>query len=143
MKLETAFTMDTSSIKYGPGATREIGCDMQEQGCRRVMVVTDPNLSAGSPVAVTLEALRERGIDSVLYDQASVEPRFEASDCRANVIQHVQVLHRFAFENHHPFVQCLHAPAPTEPSSATCGQLDSGINAGRVPARICAESPCA
>jgi hydroxyacid-oxoacid transhydrogenase len=74
MKLETAFTMDTSSIKYGPGATREIGCDMQEQGCRRVMVVTDPNLSAGSPVAVTLEALRERGIDSVLYDQASVEP---------------------------------------------------------------------
>ena len=44
MKLETAFTMDTSSIKYGKGVTREIGYDMEEQGCRRVIVVTDPNL---------------------------------------------------------------------------------------------------
>jgi hydroxyacid-oxoacid transhydrogenase len=74
MKLENAFTMDTSSIKYGPGVTREIGYDMEEQGCRRVMVVTDPNLRDSHPVAVTLEALRDRGIDSVLFDQSSVEP---------------------------------------------------------------------
>jgi hydroxyacid-oxoacid transhydrogenase len=74
MKLETAFTMDTSSIKYGKGVTREIGYDMEEQGCRRVMVVADPNLGKSDPVAVTLEALRSRGIDAVLFDQASVEP---------------------------------------------------------------------
>ena len=74
MKLETAFTMDTSSIKYGQGVTREIGYDMEEQGCRRVVVVTDPNLSKSDPVAVTLEALRGRGIDAVLFDQARVEP---------------------------------------------------------------------
>jgi hydroxyacid-oxoacid transhydrogenase len=74
MKLENAFTMDTSSIKYGPGVTREIGYDMEEQGCRRVMVVTDRNLSKSDPVAVTLEALRGRGIDTVLFDQSSVEP---------------------------------------------------------------------
>lgn len=74
MKRETAYTMDTSSIKYGKGVTREIGFDMEEQGCRRVMVVTDPNLSQSGPVAVTLEALRSRGIDTVLFDQASVEP---------------------------------------------------------------------
>jgi hydroxyacid-oxoacid transhydrogenase len=30
MKLETAFTMDTSSIKYGQGVTREIGYDMEQ-----------------------------------------------------------------------------------------------------------------
>jgi hydroxyacid-oxoacid transhydrogenase len=74
MALETAFTMDTSSIKFGPGVTREIGWDMEEQGARRVMVVTDPNLAESEPVAVTLEALRKHGIDAVLFDQASVEP---------------------------------------------------------------------
>ena len=74
MQLENAFSMDTSSIKYGPGVTREVGWDMEEQGARRVMVVTDPYLSAKEPVAVTLEALGKHGIDAVLFDQASVEP---------------------------------------------------------------------
>jgi hydroxyacid-oxoacid transhydrogenase len=74
MKLENAFTMDTSSIKFGPGSTREIGFDMEEQGCRRVMVVTDPGLRGSRPVEIALEALRERGIDAVLFDRASVEP---------------------------------------------------------------------
>jgi hydroxyacid-oxoacid transhydrogenase len=74
MAFETTFTMDTSSIKYGPGVTREIGWDMEEQGAHRVMVVTDPNLAGSDPVAVALEALREHGIDAVLFDRASVEP---------------------------------------------------------------------
>ena len=74
MKLETAFSMDTSSIKYGPGVTREVGWDMEEQGCKRVMVVTDAHLSDKEPVGITLEALRKQGIDAVLFDQASVEP---------------------------------------------------------------------
>ena len=74
MRTETAFSMDTSSIKYGPGVTREVGWDMEEQGARRVMVVTDPNLSDKEPVAVTLEALGNHSIDAVLYDQARVEP---------------------------------------------------------------------
>jgi hydroxyacid-oxoacid transhydrogenase len=74
MTFETAFTMDTSSIKYGPGVTREVGNDMKELGTRRVMVVTDPNLTKSQSVAVTLEALRAEGIDAVLFDRASVEP---------------------------------------------------------------------
>jgi len=74
MQLETVFAMDTSSIKYGPGVTREVGWDMEEQGCKRVMVVTDANLSDKEPVGVTLEALRMHAIDAVLFDQAKVEP---------------------------------------------------------------------
>jgi hydroxyacid-oxoacid transhydrogenase len=74
MTFETAFTMDTSSIKYGPGVTREVGHDMKELGTRRVMVVTDPNLMKGQSVSVTLEALGHAGIDAVLFDQVSVEP---------------------------------------------------------------------
>jgi hydroxyacid-oxoacid transhydrogenase len=74
MQLETAFTMDTSSIKFGPGVTREIGNDMAALGAKRVMVVTDPRLAPLEPVAVVLNALRQEGIDAVLYDQTRVEP---------------------------------------------------------------------
>jgi hydroxyacid-oxoacid transhydrogenase len=66
--------MDTSSIKFGAGVTREVGQDMQQLGAKRVMVVTDPNLAHRESVAVTLEALRAVGIDAVLYDQVHVEP---------------------------------------------------------------------
>jgi len=74
MAFESAFSMDTSSIKYGPGVTREVGWDMEEQGARRVMVVTDPGLTESEAVSITLESLRKHGIDAVLFDQASVEP---------------------------------------------------------------------
>ena len=74
MKRETAFSMEHSSIKYGPGVTREVGWDMEELGAHRVMVVTDPHLRDKEPISVTLEALRKHGIDAVLYDQVSVEP---------------------------------------------------------------------
>jgi hydroxyacid-oxoacid transhydrogenase len=71
---ETRFTMDTSAIKFGPGATREVGADMTRLGGGRVMVVTDPRLAAGETVATALDALRREEIDAVLYDQVRVEP---------------------------------------------------------------------
>ena len=74
MTYETAFTMDTSSIKFGAGVTREVGADMAALGAKRVMVVTDPNLTNSETVAVTLEALRAEGIDAVLFDRVRVEP---------------------------------------------------------------------
>jgi hydroxyacid-oxoacid transhydrogenase len=74
MTRETAFTMDTSSIKFGPGVTREVGHDMQQLGAKRVMVVTDPSLAGSEPVVVTLAALRGAGIDAVLFDRVQVEP---------------------------------------------------------------------
>lgn len=74
MTFETAFTMDTSSIKYGPGVTHEVGYDMGQLGARRVMVITDPNLAASEPVAITLAALKKEGIEAVLFDRVRVEP---------------------------------------------------------------------
>ncbi len=78
MVTETAFTMDTSSIKYGPGVTHEIGQDMARFGVRRVLVVTDGQMAQLEPVAVVLDALREAGIEAVLYDQVRVEPTDES-----------------------------------------------------------------
>src|SRR6478609_5504490 len=74
MPFETAFSMDTSSIKFGPGVTREIGNDMSAIGARRVMVVTDANLVNSEAVTITLDALRAEGIDAVVYDRTRVEP---------------------------------------------------------------------
>ena len=74
---ETRFTMDTSSIKFGAGSTREVGADMARLGARRVMVVTDPRLASGETVATVLDALRGEAIDAVLYDQVRIEPTDE------------------------------------------------------------------
>ena len=74
MTFETIFTMDSSSIKYGPGATREVGHDMRQFGAQQVMVVTDPGLSESEPLAITLASLRAAGIDAILFDQVRVEP---------------------------------------------------------------------
>jgi hydroxyacid-oxoacid transhydrogenase len=71
---ETVLTMSSASIKYGPGATREVGYDMRELGAGRVMVVTDRRLARGETVAVTLEALKKEGIDAVLYTDVRIEP---------------------------------------------------------------------
>jgi hydroxyacid-oxoacid transhydrogenase len=74
MNLETVFSLNTSSIKYGQGATREVGHDMKEMGASQVMVITDPNLADCEPVSITLEALRKQGIDAVLFDRVQIEP---------------------------------------------------------------------
>ncbi len=78
MTFETAFTMDTSSIKFGPGVTKEVGYDMKKLGSKKVMVVTDPNLTDSEPVTVTLKALEEEGIKTVLFDKVRVEPTDES-----------------------------------------------------------------
>ncbi|MHA2471853.1 MAG: hydroxyacid-oxoacid transhydrogenase [Promethearchaeota archaeon] len=78
MTFETAFTMDTSSIKFGPGVTKEVGYDMKKLGSKKVMVVTDPNLTDSDPVIVTLKALEEEGIKAVLFDKVRVEPTDES-----------------------------------------------------------------
>ena len=69
MRRETAFTMEASGIKFGPGVTRELGHDMRQLDARRVMVVTDPYLSGKEPVLRVLEALRASDIEALLFDQ--------------------------------------------------------------------------
>lgn len=74
MPLETTFTMDTTSLKVGTGATREVGSDLAALGAKRVLVVTDPNLAASETVAIVGKSLLDAGLDPVLYDQVRVEP---------------------------------------------------------------------
>ena len=56
MAHESIIVMQTSTIKYGFGATREIGFEMKQLGSRHVMVVADPNLLNQDPVRITIDA---------------------------------------------------------------------------------------
>jgi hydroxyacid-oxoacid transhydrogenase len=74
MTHDTAFEMATSSIRFGPGVTREIGMDLADMNVKRVMVLTDPNLSRLAPVATVLESLSDSKIEFALFDRVRVEP---------------------------------------------------------------------
>ncbi len=71
---ETAFTIDTSSIKFGPGITREAGYELARLGAKRVMVVTDPQLANSEAVRTATESLKAAELDFAIFDEVSVEP---------------------------------------------------------------------
>ena len=64
MAKETILTMSSANIKYGFGATREVGFDMKELDATRVMVVTDQRLADKEPVRIIQEALKKEKIDA-------------------------------------------------------------------------------
>ena len=74
MENDYAFEMATSNIRYGQGATQELGMDLADMGVKRVMVLTDENLSKLSPVKTVLASLSNEGITYALFDQVRVEP---------------------------------------------------------------------
>ena len=71
---ETVFTIDTSSIKFGPGATSEAGYELTRLGATRVMVVTDPKMSSSQAVRTATDSLKNSHIDFTVFDQVNVEP---------------------------------------------------------------------
>jgi hydroxyacid-oxoacid transhydrogenase len=74
MELEYAFEMSASSIRFGPGVTREVGMDLAELKVQRVMVVTDPNLAKLPPVATVIDSLEKEKVRFELFDRVHVEP---------------------------------------------------------------------
>jgi hydroxyacid-oxoacid transhydrogenase len=75
MTQDFAFEMATSSIRFGPGVTREIGMDLSELGARRILVLTDANLSRLPPVMTVLESLESELLGYDVYDRVDVEPK--------------------------------------------------------------------
>jgi hydroxyacid-oxoacid transhydrogenase len=74
MEKETLFTMDTSAIKYGFGAIKEVGFDLRNFNAKRTMVLVDPNLKFSETVVLALDTMRENCIDGVLFDDIRIEP---------------------------------------------------------------------
>lgn len=74
MQHEYAFEMAASAIRFGFGATREVGADMAELGFRNVVVFIDPALRDLYPVVATLESLEANKVPYKVFDRISVEP---------------------------------------------------------------------
>jgi hydroxyacid-oxoacid transhydrogenase len=71
---ETIFTWGAPPLKFGPGACDEIGFEMAQYGAERVLVLTDPGVSAlGIPQRI-VENIRGYGVTAVLFDEVRVEP---------------------------------------------------------------------
>jgi len=78
MPNEIAFEMSTSSIRFGPGVTAEVGMDLAELKVRKVMVVADPSLRSLLPVTAVLESLETQHVPFKLFDAVRVEPTDES-----------------------------------------------------------------
>jgi len=74
VEYDYAFEMGASSIRFGPGTTREVGMDLADLDAKRVMVLTDSRLSKMPPVESLLESLSQHKVDYSLFDRVRVEP---------------------------------------------------------------------
>lgn len=71
---EAVFTYGSPQLKFGPGASDELGHDLSLMGARRVLVITDGGVAAtGSPKRIA-EQMATHGIDARVHETAHVEP---------------------------------------------------------------------
>ena len=71
---DTTFEIEATKIKFGNGALGEIGFDARALGMSRVALFTDPRVAKLEPLGVAVKALRDAGMEVVIYDQVEVEP---------------------------------------------------------------------
>ena len=71
---DAVFTMRSTPYKFGPGVTAEIGDDLKSLGLKRVLVVTDPGVAATGLAERVLGLIREKGIETGLFQSVSIEP---------------------------------------------------------------------
>ena len=71
---ESVFTYGAPQLKFGTGASDEIGYDLSQYGVQRVLVVTDPGVAAtGIPQRVA-DQMAQFGIEARVFDGVHVEP---------------------------------------------------------------------
>lgn len=74
-KKEYAFEMAASSIRFGPGCTKEVGMDFKNMGAKRVCVVTDGNVLELDAMRQVAEGLGKEGVEFTVYSKTRVEPK--------------------------------------------------------------------
>jgi hydroxyacid-oxoacid transhydrogenase len=77
---ETVFTYASPALKFGPGASAEVGHDLTSYGARRILLVTDAGvMETGHPTRIAGQVWHH-GIETVIFDRARVEPTDESLD---------------------------------------------------------------
>jgi alcohol dehydrogenase class IV len=75
---ESVFTYGAPQLKFGSGASDEIGFDLSQFGVKRVLVITDRGVAAtGHPQRVA-DQMSRYGIEARVFDGSHVEPTDES-----------------------------------------------------------------
>ena len=74
-KSDYAFELAASSIRFGPGCTKEVGMDFKNMGAKRVCVVTDRNVAKLDAMRQVEEGLGREGVQFTVYEGTMVEPK--------------------------------------------------------------------
>ncbi|HEV7194246.1 MAG TPA: hydroxyacid-oxoacid transhydrogenase [Jatrophihabitantaceae bacterium] len=72
--LETVFTYGAPALKFGAGASDEIGFDLAQLGVRRALVITDARVAATGVPARIAEQMAGFGVTGEVFAQVHVEP---------------------------------------------------------------------
>jgi len=73
--LDCAYELGASNLRFGPGATAEVGYDLRDAfGVKRVVVFTDSNVGNLSSMQILLESLSLNKLEVTVYDAVRVEP---------------------------------------------------------------------
>lgn len=67
--------MAVSSIRFGEGATLEVGMDVQNLGINKVLVITDSTVAKLLPVKNTIQSLEQYGVKYEIFDRVRIEPK--------------------------------------------------------------------
>jgi alcohol dehydrogenase class IV len=84
---ETIFTMETTPLKFGPGATDEVAYDLRRFGVRRPLLITDRTLVRIGLADRVCGALREADVAADVYDEVHVEPTDASWQAIASYVQ--------------------------------------------------------
>ncbi len=74
MQKDFAIQMGSSNLRFGPGVTSEVGMDLLDMGVKRVLLLTDANLTNSDPVQTAIEAMSREGVSFDVFDSVRVEP---------------------------------------------------------------------
>jgi alcohol dehydrogenase class IV len=75
---ETIFTYGAPGLKFGVGASAEIGHELRSRGVARVLIVTDPGVRAVGHPDTIADRLRRDGLEVTVYAEVRVEPTDES-----------------------------------------------------------------
>ena len=75
---ESIFTYGAPTLKFGDGASDEIGYDLAQLGSRRALVITDPGVAATGLPARVAEQMGRFDVEAAVFDGVRIEPTDES-----------------------------------------------------------------